>query len=164
MSEHLSSVMFGQVFGNADVAAAPDFGARLGALIYQRKRARPDGYSVKQLAADSGVSRTTIHAALKGEQISRRNAEKIAAALGLALEEMLAVPTATGDEVMPGQWEPEPEPPVSARPAAADDLEAFITDARRILRTLDTLPGGPIGREWKLEFLSGVEQAAKDSP
>src|SRR5688500_14918599 len=163
MSEHLSRGRFGQVFGLTDVAAAQDFGARLGALIYQQKRAREDGYSVKQLAADSGVSRTTIHAALKGEQISKRNAEKIAAAFGLTLDEMLAVASPVGDEVTPGQWEPGPADEGAAVESPVKvELEEFITDARRILRTLDTLPGGPIGRDWRLELLSGIEEAAKD--
>ena len=135
--------------------AGDDATTPLGAEVERLRQER--GLSKQGLAKLAGVSRTHLWRALTGRsELSRTEFRRLADALGVP--EGLLAAAETG-----GQWEPEPNETAAGTPTA-DDLEAFITDARRILRTLDTLPGGPIGRDWKLELLSGIEEAAKAKP
>jgi transcriptional regulator with XRE-family HTH domain len=55
------------------------------------------------------------------------------------------------------------EDPPEATPDAPVELEAWVADSRRVMRTLETLPAGEPGGRLRRELLNCVEDIARES-
>jgi transcriptional regulator with XRE-family HTH domain len=139
-----------QLAEGGGVRAIKGLGARLNDLLFRR------GISRTQLAERSGVSRDRVQAALRGEATGK-TVKKLAAALDVSDEFLL-----TGEGGY--QWEPGAESGAVSEPSAEGaQLEEFLSDFDRIVRTLRNFPGGELGTRLKIGFLNAVEDVARET-
>lgn len=133
-----------------DVLELPELGQRLNDLLFRQRLTRSD------LAAKAGLSRDRVQQALRGT-VTVKTARKIASALGVTEEFLLT--GKDGDQ----QWEPADSVAEPAPSYAGEQLEEFLSNMDRIVRTLRNFPGGELGMRLKIGFLNAVEDVARET-
>lgn len=112
-----------------------------------------------ELAAKVGISRSRWHRIMTGRA-------KLTADEALRLTKILEtdVYTLIAHDVPLQQWEPEPDVPNDdgITPEGAQ-LEDYLSNFDRIVRTLRNFPGGKLGQRLKIGYLNGVEDAARET-
>ena len=78
------------------------------------------------------------------------------------LETVLDVPQGALGSTPTGQWEPEP-PGEGEEAPSETELGEFVSNMDRIVRTLRTMPSGPVGKPIKIAVLNATEQAAAET-
>ena len=109
------------------------------------------------LAEAVGVERNTVSRwALARVPRQREVLDRLARVLEVAPEWLL------GEEER-GQWEPEPDAPDEGPSAQGVELEEYVANMDRIVRTLRSVSGGPLSIPIKLALLDGIKGAAADA-
>lgn len=147
----------GQMPTDRDIQVFPGLGGRLAALLRQQQRGG-DGTRITQLelANQAGISRQTLSDAMNADRASNRTIRQLA--------KVLEVPEdALRDPQYRDQWEPPAEVREDATSPAGVELEEFLSNFDRIVRTLRNMPGGELGMKLKIGFLNAVEDVARET-